>query len=300
MATIKDWISAFRLRTLPLSLSSIITGTAVAYFYDGYNTRIAVGAVLTTVFLQILSNLANDLGDGLKGTDNEQRLGPQRAIQSGAIGATAMKNAVIIFSILALISGVWLIYESLKEATWITIGSFFTLGILAIWAAIQYTVGKRAYGYRGMGDLFVLIFFGFVGVIGTAYLQVHLFDWHMLLPALTIGCLSMAVLNLNNMRDIDNDRNSGKMTLAVHFGLRKAKNYHGILLLVSGITMLWFASYSYTSRFSFLPVILLFVWAKQFRSILEEENSEDLDPYLKQTAISALVYSVLLSIGLLS
>lgn len=300
MANIKDWISAFRLRTLPLSLSSIVTGTAMAYYYGGYDTRIATGAALTTIFLQILSNLANDFGDGIKGTDNEQRLGPMRAIQSGAIGVSAMRNAVILFSILSLASGIWLIYEALKDASWTMIAGFFGLGLLAIWAAIQYTVGKRAYGYRGMGDFFVFVFFGLVGVIGTCYLQTHSFEWHMILPAITIGAISMAVLNLNNMRDIDNDRASGKMTLAVHFGLKKAKNYHGILLLAAGISSMWFATFSYSSRYSYLVAVLLFVWAKQFRTVLETEDAKDLDPLLKETAISALIYSALLSVGILA
>jgi 1,4-dihydroxy-2-naphthoate octaprenyltransferase len=247
---LKAWISAARLRTLPLSISGILVGSAFAYLLyhlhnlkaapfsgicdiAGMTTRpiefpyfIPILALVTTLGFQILSNFANDYGDGVKGTDNEDRIGPMRAIQSGIICPQEMKRGMIITAILTLISAILLIYVSLGIERLLVSLFFLVLGIAAIWAAIKYTVGDNAYGYRGLGDVFVFIFFGPVSVMGIYYLITKVVDWEMIFPSITIGLLSVAVLNLNNMRDIESDKKAGKNTIVVKMGLAKAKLLH--------------------------------------------------------------------------
>jgi 1,4-dihydroxy-2-naphthoate octaprenyltransferase len=196
---VQAWLYAFRLRTLPLSFSSIITGSFIAY-RTCFSWLVFALALVTTLLLQVLSNIANDYGDSEKGTDNDDRIGPKRAIQAGILSFAEMRTAIIIFSVLCLISGCSLIFVSLQEQALIAL-LFLALGIGAIAAALKYTIGKSAYGYNGMGDIFVLLFFGLVGVGGSYYLQAHTFDWTILLPGLAIGCFATGVLNLNNMRD---------------------------------------------------------------------------------------------------
>ena len=227
---IKPWISAFRLRTLPLSVSGIIVGACLAEHNGAFNGFIFTIAILLTISLQILSNLANDYGDGVKGTDNEHRVGPKRAIQSGTISEQEMllgiKNNILIVVGLAIA----LIYASFGVSHLLLSLLFFLLAGLSIYAAITYTIGDSAYGYKGLGDIFVFIFFGLVSVGGSYLLFVKHLDHHVFLPAITLGLLSTGVLNLNNMRDIDSDKASNKITLAVKLGKKKAKRYHLFLI----------------------------------------------------------------------
>ena len=227
----KDWIDVFRLRTLPLSLSGVIVSCALAVMYDSFNWGTALLLASTTIFLQILSNIANDYGDGVKGTDNAERVGPERGIQSGKISPKQMKSAMIVFVLLSLISGISLLAVSFEGLS-ATVIALFVLGIGAIAAAIKYTVGNNAFGYSGKGDLFVFIFFGLLAVCGGTYLFTHEFIWETVYPAIAIGCFSVAVLNLNNMRDIENDKAQGKITLAVKMGLLDAKLYHFVIVII--------------------------------------------------------------------
>lgn len=258
---IQHWIHAFRLRTLPLALSSIAMGAFLAAFFNGFKWDVSLLAALTTVFLQVLSNLANDYGDAQKGTDNQHRVGPERAVQSGKISVIQMRRAIIFFSGLSLISGIVLISHGIKGLD-ARIGLLFlALGISAIAAAILYTVGKKAYGYSGLGDLFVFIFFGLLAVIGTFFLNAQFLRWDVWLPAASLGFLSTGVLNLNNLRDIDNDRNSGKNTIAVKLGVKNAKNYHFLLISFGLITALIFNLINLKSWISLLwviPIVPLF------------------------------------------
>ena len=250
---IKAWIQAFRLRTLPLALSSILMGIIVSYIHDSFLLQVSIWAVITTLLLQILSNLANDYGDASKGTDNENRLGPERTVQSGKISPKSMKNAIIIFSFLSLISGLYLIW--LSNIDFIKALLFLLLGVLAIAAAIKYTVGKRAYGYSGLGDLFVFIFFGPVAVLGSFYLNSGYISYDVIFPAITVGLLSTAVLNLNNMRDLDNDKKSGKNTIVVKLGIKRAKLYHIIIVNIAFFSLLLFKninSLHWVTHFIFL------------------------------------------------
>lgn len=291
--TFKDWLSAFRLRTLPLAFSSVITGSALAHQQDKFNWVIFSLALSTTLFLQVLSNLANDYGDAEKGTDNENRIGPKRAIQSGAISKEQMKKGIVVFVILSLVSGLTLVfYATRKLPIWMPI-VFVSIGLLSIVAAIKYTAGKGAYGYKGLGDLFVFVFFGLVGVLGSFVLYHTQLELKHFLPAISIGLFSSAVLNLNNMRDWENDKASGKNTLVVKIGLTKAKKYHSLILITGMLcTILFFGNEEFKIikllfLFSFFPLI------KHLVRIVSIKNPKGFDPELKKVALSTFMFSIL-------
>lgn len=294
---IKSWINAFRLRTLPLALSCVIVGSALAYHVGVFNWMIAALTATTTIFLQILSNLANDLGDAQKGTDNDQRLGPTRAVQSGDISPKAMRNGVIFCALLALLSGIALLLYAFtidwKFILWLIIG----LGAIA--AALKYTMGKSAYGYRGLGDLFVFLFFGLVGVLGTSYMQTEAFRWIDLLPASAIGLLATGVLNLNNMRDHKNDAASGKFTIVTRMGISYAKFYHSLLCLIPFILLMVFLvmERSLLAFISLLPTCLLI--GLSLRRVWRNQDEQALDPELKVVALSTFFTAILFSASLI-
>lgn len=298
MSKTTAWIQAFRLRTLPLSISGILVGSFIAYKNGFWDNGIFALAILTTLFLQILSNLANDLGDSQKGADNESRVGPKRAVQSGVISAKEMQVGVVIFAILAAVTAIPLIFIGTSgmpvEVLWIYIG----LGIACIIAAITYTVGRKAYGYNGLGDLMVLIFFGFVSVLGVYSLFSKTFDILVFLPALTIGALSVAVLSLNNMRDQVNDAAVGKITLVVQMGTKNAKVYHGILLLVSFLSL---TSYILINEIyiSLLALLPYFILLKHYLLVRKNKDPKDLDPELKKVALATFFIALLFSITLM-
>lgn len=286
----KHWIQAARLRTLPLSVSGIIVGSAYAYYQGFSDWRIVVLALLTTLGLQVLSNYANDYGDGVKGTD-VNRIGEKRLVAAGVITAEQMKKAVIITAILTFIIALLLIYIAFGKENFALSLIFILLGIGSIGAAIKYTVGKSAYGYSGFGDLFVFIFFGLVSVIGSNFLFTHIIDWKLFLPATAIGLLSVAVLNLNNMRDIENDKIAGKNTLVVKMGLENAKKYHEFLILTPFVLMILF---SLVIKLSFYAMILVFfILAVHLKTIKKSNKYEDFDPELKKVALSTFALSIL-------
>jgi 1,4-dihydroxy-2-naphthoate octaprenyltransferase len=247
--------------------------------------------------LQILSNLANDYGDSEKGTDNENRIGPKRAVQAGMLSLAQMKNGVIVAAIFALISGLALIYLGLKDVGFNTSFFFLLLGLAAIAAAIKYTMGKNAYGYLGLGDVFVFIFFGLVGVMGSFFLQTKSFDFSVLLIATTIGCFSAAVLNLNNMRDEESDKSANKNTLVVKIGGAKAKRYSFTLLLVGWLAANVFVVFNFVSITQFFFVLSLPIFIKIQKAIFAIENLRDYDPFLKQMAIATFIFSLLFAFG---
>jgi 1,4-dihydroxy-2-naphthoate octaprenyltransferase len=299
MSKTKVWIEAFRLRTLPLSLSSIALGCFIAYNDGLFNWKIGVLAALTTLFLQILSNLANDYGDSKHGVDNAERVGPERAVQSGVIAPAIMKRIVITFMMLSLISGLWLIYEGTKGISISTGLIFLVLGVGAIAAAVKYTIGDKPYGYSGYGDLFVFIFFGLVGVIGTYFLNTHQLKWELLLPASALGFLSAGVLNLNNMRDRKNDKLSGKNTLVVIMGIEKARWYHFFLLFGSIVAGTTYMLINYHSPFQMLFLLTIPMLWINVSVVFKNTIPEELDPYLKKLAITSLLFSLAFGIGLL-
>lgn len=305
----KHWIEAARLRTLPLSVSGIIVGSIYALanppenIYtptDVFNWQILGFALLTTLGLQVLSNFANDYGDGVKGTDNADRVGPQRAIQSGKITPKAMKKAIIITSVLTLFSAIALIYVAFGVSNFAYSLFYLILGIACIIAAIRYTVGRSAYGYKGLGDLFVFVFFGLVSTLGVSFLYSKELDPLLILPAVSIGLLSVGVLNLNNMRDEVSDKKSGKNTLVVQMGSKKAKNYHYFLIITAIVSVLVFAFLSdfrfdqYLFALAFIPMLL------HLKTVANNKEPKLLDPELKKLALSTFLLSVLLSVAMIS
>ncbi|HMJ70951.1 MAG TPA: 1,4-dihydroxy-2-naphthoate polyprenyltransferase [Cyclobacteriaceae bacterium] len=293
----RAWISAFRLRTLPLSLSCIGMAAFLAAAADKFNGLLFFLCCLTTVFLQILSNLANDYGDSVNGADHAGRTGPQRAVQSGAISASQMRNAVVLFAVLCLLSGIGLLLIAFG-LDWNALLFFLVLGALCIAAAIAYTVGRKPYGYAGLGDLSVLIFFGLVGVMGSLYLFTRRFDYTDILPAFSCGFFSIAVLNVNNVRDIESDRQAGKFSIPVRIGRERAIVYHWFLLSAGTLSAVVYTILRYESawQFLFLPAVALFV---RNGIAVTKLPSEKLDPWLKQMAMSTLLFVVTFGIGLL-
>ncbi|WP_449398003.1 1,4-dihydroxy-2-naphthoate octaprenyltransferase [Chryseobacterium wanjuense] len=303
-----DWIKAARLRTLPLSLSGIIMGAFIAkwrlYGEGGiWDWKIFALALLVTLLYQILSNYANDYGDGIKGTDAKRASEAEaRAVASGKITAKQMKNAVILFSILSLVATVALLYVAFFPKYMNEFYIFIGLGVASILAAIGYTVGKKPYGYMGLGDLFVFIFFGLVSVCGSYFLFTKSFSWDMLLPGTAIGMMSMAVLNLNNMRDIESDRLSGKNSFALRIGFKNAMIYEMILLQLPLILILMFLGvngfFQTQNYYVFIVMILLLPLMKLRRKIMAVKEPKELDPFLKQVGIMTFVMAVLTAFGL--
>ncbi len=295
MSNVQSWLSAFRLRTLPLSLSCIGMAGFLAAAAGAFDGMIFFMCCLTTIFLQVLSNLANDYGDSVNGADHAERKGPQRAVQSGAITAIQMKRAVGLFIVLCLASGIALLFISFGWDTNALL-FFFILGLLSIAAAIAYTVGKKPYGYIGLGDISVLIFFGLVGVMGSLYLFTKEVAWTTVLPALSCGLFSIAVLNINNVRDIDSDRQAGKFSIPVRIGKKKAAIYHWFLLSSGLIASVVYVVLNYQSPWQFLFLLTTPLLIRIGLAVTQKPSTE-LDPYLKQMALSTLLFVVLFGVG---
>lgn len=294
---IKIWVSAFRLRTLPLSVSGIIIAGSLAHYNGFFDWLVFALAILTTLSLQVLSNLANDYGDGVKGTDNMDRVGPERALQSGKITSESMFEAIKVNILISIGLSFFLILAAFgRNHFWLAL-LFFSLGLLSIYAAIKYTIGNNAYGYRGLGDLFVFVFFGLVSVIGGYILFSRQLDHIVYLPACTVGLLSVAVLNLNNLRDVNSDRKANKNTLVVKMGFEKGKVYHYFLISTAILLSILFGIFYYTSIYNlifflaYIPLIkhLVFVYKNREPSLLDSE--------LKKLALTTFVLSILLAIG---
>jgi len=286
MKSVKAWISAARLRTLPLSVSGILVGSGYAMYHGQFSGVIFSLAIITTLLFQILSNFANDYGDGVKGTDNENRVGPARAFQSGAISKQNFKTGIILTAVLSFIAASILVSLAfgLKNAGLSVL--FLCLGILAIWAAIKYTVGDSAYGYVGLGDLFVFLFFGLVSVCGSYALYTQTIDATIFLAGISIGLLSTAVLNLNNMRDYFSDKDSKKHTLVVKIGQKKSKNYHFTLIILAIVLMLVFFIIAGFSKWIYLSLITTLVLARHLKYVYKNKDPKDLDQELKKVALS--------------
>lgn len=292
------WLKAFRLRTLPLALSATVLGSFLGYADGRFKWGVFVFGTLTTLFLQILSNLANDYGDARKGTDNENRLGPLRVTQSGLVSQRQMKTVILLFVILSLLSGSLLIWSGLRGGNLMLYSLFFLLGCSAIFAAIKYTIGKRPYGYVGFGDIMVFIYFGILGVAGTYFLHTQSFHLTILLPASSIGLLSVGVLNLNNLRDHENDAMNGKNTLVVRMGVPWAKVYHVILLFTAflmGLTYTIIHFQSYYQLIFLLPIPLL---ASDIKKVITNTVPVELNAELKKLAVATLLFSLSFGLGL--
>lgn len=293
MSTLKAWLNAARLRTLPLSIAGILMGTALASLYGYKDHTIFLLALLTTVGFQVTSNLANDYGDGVKGTDNADRIGPQRALQSGLLGRSELKRGILVSVLLSFIlASALVLYAFRHHSLWYVV-LFIFLGIASIWASITYTVGDKAYGYKGLGDLFVFLFFGLLSVLGSMFLFTKSITAESFLPAISVGLLSTGVLNLNNLRDYESDKKSNKNTVVVGLGTKKGKQYHYGLLLGAFASMLLFLLLkfndwkAYVCLLAFVPVFV------HLRRVFQIKQAVQFDPELKKLALSTFLLGIL-------
>lgn len=289
------WLHAVRLRTLPLALASILAGSFLAMWQESFRWEILLLASLTTVFLQILSNLSNDYGDTVHGADSAERQGPIRAVQSGMISLPEMKRAMYLFGFLSLVSGLLLIYMALED--WKLFLLFLGIGLSAIWAAITYTSGKNPYGYAGLGDISVFIFFGLTGVLGTYFLHTLSFEPRAVLIAVSLGCFSTAVLNINNIRDIESDEKAGKKSIPVRIGRSNAVKYNWALLALGYVGLIGFVAAT-NQPYAFLAALVWPIMMKVGYGVQHAKNSAETDPFLKRMAISTLLWTLLFGIGL--
>ena len=300
MAKLRTWIRAARPRTVLLSFSGVLLGSFLAYktspSTDSGTWLCLLFCTLTAILLQVLSNLANDYGDFKRGTDSAKRVGPQREMQSGSITEREMKRGMAFVTILCLIVGALLIFV-FARLSWQELAVFAALGIAAVLAALFYTLGKRPYGYRGLGDLYCFLFFGWAAVFGTFYLATKSLDFSVLLPASAMGFLSNAVLNINNMRDYENDRASGKNSLVVKLGLKKAFAYHCLLIGGAFVCLTVYLVLKHAPVYSYMFVWLFLLFFKDLKAI-KKTRPENLDPFLgrqvRNTFLLVVVYGVLL------
>lgn len=290
--SLRIWLDAARPKTLPLALVSILTGSVLAYSTHQFSWMISILAFLTATLLQILSNLANDYGDAVKGTDNDKRLGPMRAIQSGAVTQADMKQAIVINIVLTMLAGLALVFYALDSLQGIL--AFIGLGVLAIVAAIAYTVGNKPYGYVGLGDVSVFIFFGLLGVAGTFFLHTGIVAPLLVLPAIGCGLLAVAVLNINNMRDIENDEECGKRTVAVRLGQKNAKHYHTLLLAGAVVAFIVYLLLQPVPVWLSLPFLLsVLVIYKHGKAVWQAEKPAQIAPMMPVIVKCSLVTNLL-------
>lgn len=297
MASFQVWLNAARPRTLPLSIAGILVGGGLAKQVGFFRWDVFALAILATLGFQILSNFANDYGDGIKGTDNADRVGPARAMQSGLLSASQLKIAIIWTSIITTAVVIYLIYAAFGRDQFLLSILFLFLGLAAIIAAIKYTVGKSAYGYRGLGDVFVFLFFGLVGVCGSFFLFAQYLTIYQVLPAVTIGCLSTMVLHLNNMRDREADAKVGKNTLAVHLGSTGAVRYHTVLFIIGVLCWLLFLYFTIHNGWAFISIIALIPLVIHLATVYKTKSHVLLDPELKKVALSTFALAGLFFLG---
>ena len=292
---LKIWLQAARLRTLPLSLSGIIVGNGLAYGNDRFSLVILVWSLATTIAFQVLSNFANDYGDGVKGTDNESRIGPARVLQQGLLTRAQLKKGIQICAAVSLVFAFALIYVAFGTSDLLYSLIFIILGIASVVAAIKYTVGSNAYGYRALGDLFVFLFFGGVSVLGSYFLQAQEFQIDLILPATALGLLSVGVLNLNNMRDIHTDKEVNKITMAVLLGASLTKAYHAFLLIGAVLTTVFYVKMDIQPAYLFMIAVLPMMI--HLRRVLGYTDPKEFDPELKRLALCTFLFAILFAIG---
>lgn len=296
---IRIWIKAFRLRTLPLALSNAVMGGFLAAAEGGFRWVVFFLSILTITFLQILSNLANDYGDAISGKDNENRVGPVRVTQSGLVSKKEIKGLIWTFVSLSGISGSLLIIFGLRDISILKLSVFFVLGLISIIAAIKYTIGRNPYGYKGFGDIFVFIFFGLVGVMGTYYLHTQWFDIFVIIPASVIGLLSTAVLNINNLRDINTDKASGKNTIPVRMGVQFSQYYHLLLVSSALLISLVYTLYDMYSGWQLLFLVTVPLFSINIWKVFHYKNPEELNNELKKLALTIFLFSLTFGAGLI-
>ena len=287
------WLAAARLRTLPLSVAGIITGNAIASKEENFSLGIFILSILTAMAFQIISNFANDYGDWIKGTDNSNRVGPERTLQQGLLSVKALKKGIVITALISVLLSLSLIYLAFGGDQLLVSFFYIALALAAVWSAIRYTVGQAAYGYHGLGDLFVFFFFGWVSVVGAYYLQVQTIDSTSLFLGTAIGLLSVGVLNLNNMRDITNDKNSQKNTLVVYLGSQKGKYYHYLLMILGALFLFFGMGTAFVKEYPLSLLIMLPIFLHLYK-VAKIREPKAYDPLLKQLALSTFFVSLTL------
>ena len=304
---VKSYIKAARLRTLPLSISGIILGSYLGNEFVNsllehtirtsiWESSIFWLAIFTTIGFQVLSNYANDYGDGIKGSD-KNRTGEARMVSSGAITPKQMKTAMISTTTITLLIALLLIYVAFGSENFGYSILFFGLGIASIAAAIKYTVGNSAYGYSGFGDIFVFLFFGLLSVVGSYFLYTKMINFEIFLPAFSIGLLSTAVLNLNNLRDREQDKTNNKNTLVVKLGAVRAKKYHYFLIIGALITALIYTFLNFSSIYEFVFLVAFIPLVKNMITVSRNNTPAELDGELKKVALSTFLFAILFGIG---
>ena len=294
---IKYWIQASRIETLPLSISGIIVGSFYAFYNYSFDKIIFVLSIITAISFQILSNFANDYGDGVLGTDNN-RIGPKRVIASGKLTLEELKKGILVNVFISITLSYSLIKYSFKN-DYLFIVIFLFLSIFSILAAIKYTMGKSPYGYYGFGDTFVFLFFGLLSVFGSYFLQTNSIDYEVFILGSIIGFLCVGVLNLNNIRDIENDSKMNKKTIPTRIGFRYAKFYHYFLIIASILLIFTFATkFKISNNLIFIIVGILPITFHLFK-VNQAKSPIEFKPLLKQLAISTFFFSIFMSIFLI-
>ncbi len=296
MNRLKYYVKSLRLRTLPLSISGILAGSFLAYSAGYFNTGVFVLAMFTTVFLQILSNVSNEYGDAQNGADNAGRVGPIRSLQSGMLSLKDFRKMIVLFVSLSMISGALLVWFSFGTFLCLEGLTMLFLGALAIIAAIKYTVGENNYGYKGLGDMAVFIFFGLVSTAGVYYLATHDIKPAIFLPASGIGLLSVGVLNVNNIRDRLNDKASGKNTLVVKMGEKQAKIYHFTLISAAWICFIIYSIFHANNLSNWIYLLLLPVFVWHLLAVFRFSGHK-LDIQLRNLSLTTLLLSILFGIS---
>ncbi len=298
MATLKSWTDAARPRTLPLALSGIFMGCGLSWFSGEMDVIVSVLAVVTATLIQIFSNFANDYGDGHRGTDNHNRLGPVRTIQSGKISKKEMETGMFVIGGASILTGIIMLYLATWHASKTSFFIFLMFGILSIAAAYFYTAGKKSYGYIGLGDLFVFLFFGLLPVAGVYYLNTKMLPADIFLPSMAIGLFSAGVLNLNNMRDIVNDKNSGKITIPVQIGVRESRIYHSAMILGGWFFAIAYSAKHFHSPFQLFYLLLFPLFLSDLIKIHKIRHDRALDPFLKRLSLATLAFTLLFCLSL--
>jgi 1,4-dihydroxy-2-naphthoate octaprenyltransferase len=293
---LQSWLGAFRLRTLPLAAASILLGGFLAFGAGSGSWSILLLCLLTALLLQILSNLANDYGDFVSGIDAE-RQGPTRYVQAGLITQKQMLRAIVICALLAAVVGLVLVIYAvgIGRLPWVLL--FVGLGGASVYAAITYTAGNNPYGYVGLGDVAVLVFFGWVGTLGTYFLQTLTLNWLLLLPATAVGLFAVGVLNINNIRDLESDRKAGKRSIPVRLGARGARIYHWLLLGSGVLCATLYVLLTAPTAWHFLFVLALPLLLRNGLTVWRATTPAEVAPMLKQMSLSTLVFVLTFGVG---
>jgi len=298
MSKFSSAVRSMRLRTLPLSLSGVCLGMMLAASDYRISWVVALFTILTTVSLQILSNLSNELGDHYHGTDTKDRLGPSYGLMEGGLTVSEMKGLIAGVIALCVIFGLLMIFFSFGTLFSLESICLMMLGGAAISAAMKYTLGRNPYGYQGLGDLFVFIFFGIVSVLGAYFVAAHTIpSWIFLLPACTIGFFSIGVLNVNNIRDMKTDAEN-RVTVALKLGEKNARIYQTVLIVLGWICMIAFCMLRFFDPWHYLFVLTLPLFIKHLLGVWKYSGKE-LDKMLPLLVMSSFIFSLLAGFGFL-